>query len=140
MSTVKPGSKLKLTPEEVERLWNWGLHEDGLFANRVGFLGATQALMVTAFGSAGAGASPQDVRAWIAYAGMLVALASIYLWWYQIYRTMNPVKRLLESYIETYKVIRHGRRRWPGANTVQGVVFPVLFLFLWLVLRYKMAG
>ena len=96
--------------------------------------------MVGAFGLTQQNGIAQDAGTLIANVGMVVAFVSIYLWWYQIFRTLNPIKARLESHDKTYEIIRTGRSRWPGANTVLGLIVPIIFLSLWIVIRLTIIG
>lgn len=123
------------TPEQIQRLWEWILHEDHLFTNRANFLLVAEAMLFAGFATLLTDAS---INRWllvvVAAAGIIVTLVWLYIATVQNFLTMNPIKRILEEAAPEYGEIALGRRKpWP-CNVVLGIVLPSFLLVVWLAL------
>jgi hypothetical protein len=125
-----------LAKEEVQLLWQWSLHEDGLFTNRMNFFLVAESMLVAAYATlvAGTESSRSNAPLIVASTGMAVALVWAYLAWYQVKRTMDPVKRELRQTLQVYTGIVRGRRLLLPANVAIGYILPALLVIMWIVL------
>ncbi len=122
-----------LTPEQINRLWEWALHEDHLFTNRVNFMLVAEAMLFAAFASLLAGNSPHIVvLIAIGITGIIVTLVWLYTTAVQIFSTAKPIQTILKQVIPEYGDIAR-KRKWP-IHLVIGGVLPILLLCTWLVL------
>ncbi len=134
-TTEEPG---KLTRDQILWYWEWIVHEDTLFASRVNFFIAAEALLFAAFaallgnfGVITSHATKPIVFLLIECIGVLFALMWLYTATIQIYLTMRPLKEILNRNVPEYRVVTHGRIKFPGPNHVLGVFFPIAVVLAW---------
>jgi hypothetical protein len=138
---VRPGRSLE--PEERERLFTHGLHEENIFYNRLNVFLVCESLLFAAVVSALSGESRPErpVLALMCVVGVLVSL----LWWVAqanklaLYKTLVArARRELDEFRDTLET--NQREGWKGVlqncsgSTMLAHAFPVLFTAAWSVL------
>ncbi len=117
--------------DPTKRYWDWLLHEDDLFSNRLNFFLIAESMLLIAFAiNAYANSNLTKV---LGAAGLL----SVTLWCYvsavQIFSLINPIKIQLRRVLPEYKEIKD-ISLLADPNIWLGVVFPLLLIGIWVFL------
>jgi len=133
--------KYTLTPDERERLFAHGMHEEGVFYNRLNFFLVFESVLfaATLSGFSGKDAPPRLITIPICILGVIVSL----IWWYaQVnkLRLLHTLENRIEEHCDEFKeTIRLSREHWIvriswSASTVLAHVVPPTFMACWLYL------
>jgi len=126
-----------LSPEEKARLFTHGLHEEGIFYNRLNFFLVFESFLVAAAvsGFSGKGAPPFGFP--IAIVGLMVS----FLWWYAQVAKLAILKtleeRVEEAYLDFQETISLSTRKrqqyhlhW-SATRLLAHALPLIFVVWW---------
>lgn len=127
----------KLAADDRERIFTHGLHEEGIFYNRLNFFLVFESLLFAGIisGYSGKDAPPAAIATPICILGMLVSV----LWWYAqvnkliLLRTLEKrAEELFDEFRETVRLANEQRvlRVW-SANVVLAHALPSIFLTAW---------
>ena len=120
------------SPDEIQRMREWLMHEDRLFSERSSFMIVAEAMFFSAF--AVLAATPLHSSAMIiGIAGIIVAVVWIYTAAIQDFVFMRPIKKALDQMQpEFIKLIR--KSRFYRLNAALGIVLPCLLIVAWAAL------
>jgi len=130
----------ELEPEERERLFTHGLHEEGIFYNRLNVFLVCESLLFAAAVAGGNNGLPKGVVTFICGLGAVVSL----IWWYGQVNKLVLLKVLEQRCVEAFDEFRESiqmadQRRllheW-SSNRSLAHAFPLLFLLAWGFLFY----
>jgi hypothetical protein len=133
-------SSRKLRPDQCERLFAHGLHEENVFYNRLNFFMVCESLL---FAGAVSGLIVEEKSTWsliifICVLGVFVSL----LWWFAQVNKLVLLKILEDRLMDTFPEIRvsieaaNRKRRlhvW-SASAILAHALPAVFLLAWLYL------
>ena len=140
-----PDAPPKLTPEEINRLWQHGLHEEKLFHDRLNYFSLLEMGLLTIYGVM----YNKEPNLGFFLPLTVVALAFTLLWlviqtrhWNYWAHVVERQRRLIPEYRAT--VDEYTESKWSRAFTVSkllGVAIPAMFattwvaFFIWLIVR-----
>ena len=125
----------QLSKDQINRLWEWKLHEDYLFSNRINFFMVAESIFFAAFAALlVVRQNNSNLITILGIAGILFSLVWFYVLTVQIYFTIKPIKQILLEKLPEYQYIDHGRKRVERSNSLLGCILPLVFLFIWIVL------
>lgn len=122
----------QLDASELDRAWNWLLHEDNLLTNRLNFLLVAESMMMAAFAQL---INASEFASWIVLLGGL--------WFGVIWRrvirnqikfTLDPLKENCAQHWRFYASIRRHRQAAGGVNWSLGVFIPTIIILIWVSL------
>jgi hypothetical protein len=132
----------KLSREEKERIFTHGLHEEGIFYNRLNFFLVFESLLVAAFASSlsATGAPPTEINILVCVVGFFVSV----LWWYAQVNKLVLLRVLERRSLEAFREFRESiwmanqsrRLHVRDANEILGHGLPGIFVVLWLLIGY----
>jgi hypothetical protein len=136
--TIRHGKELE--PEERERLFTHGLHEEGIFYNRLNFFLIFESLLFAAAVAGGGDKPPKAVVVSLSILGLIVGV----IWWYAQVNKLVLLKvlekRCLEAFDEFRESVELADERRPfgtwNSNRFLAHAFPFLFLSAWSFLLY----
>jgi amino acid transporter len=120
-----------LTKAPVEHYWDWLLHEDDLFSNRINFFIVAESMLFIAFAI-----NSYDIRKLtiiIGLTGILFVLIWLYVSVCQVYFLINRIKAKLEEAWPEYQV-RKGVWLLGEPNIWLGIIFPSVLIVVWIFL------
>lgn len=125
------------TDDQINRIWQHGLHEEGLFNNRLNFFLVLESILffiVAAFINSGA-SRPFVLRSFTLF-GLLITLVWAYVQARQRYVLKVLEQRIRDTAPEFRATDRELlRTRWPISNlTLLTYVVPGLFVLVWIAL------
>jgi hypothetical protein len=116
-------------------LWQYRLHEDTIFYQRLNFFLVAESMLLVAFATFVSG--PENswvVRLIITALGLCVTFA----WLYVSHRQMiviRQIQQVAENHVPTYKYIRVNRpKTWPGSFRMLAYMVPLIVIVAWLFL------
>jgi hypothetical protein len=115
----------------TERYWDWPLHEDDLFSNRLNFFLVAESMLLIAFAINSYEIS--NLTKVLGAAGILAATLWCYVSAVQIFSLINPIKIQLRRVMPEYKEIKD-ISLLADPNIWLGVLFPLLLMGIWAVL------
>ena len=115
----------------TERYWDWLLHEDDLFSNRLNFILIAESMLLIAFAINSYGIS--NLTKVLGGAGILTATLWCYVSAIQIFSLINPIKIQLRRVLPEYKEIKD-ISLLADPNIWLGVLFPLLLMGIWVFL------
>jgi len=130
----------ELNDDERARLFTHGLHEEGIFYNRLHFFLVFESLL---FAAAVAGGSERPSPSFVGFVCILGLIVSV-MWWYAQVNKLILLKVLEERCLQAFAEFRESvdladDRRLLGtwsSNRFLAHAFPVLFLIAWGFLFY----
>ena len=145
MSTPPPGTKNDLVPDEVNRLWRHGMHEEKLFHDRLNYFSAIQVGLLGVF----AILYHKEPAVGVFVPLTAAALAFALLWlrvqvrhWRYCVHVNERIKRAVPEYARTLAAFAGpGRRDGLSISRPLAAAVPLLFaatwaaLFAWVLLR-----
>ncbi len=124
-------SRPTLSKAPSEHYWDWLLHEDDLFSNRINFFLIAETMLLIAF--AINAYDNANLTIIVGGAGILFASIWMYVSIFQIFSLINPIKRRLRETFPEYREVK--AIIWIGdPNLWLGIVFPAVLLTLWVAL------
>lgn len=115
----------------AERYWEWLLHEDDLFSNRLNFFLIAESMLLIAFAINSYANS--NLTKVLGAAGILTATLWCYVSAVQIFSLINPIKIRLRRVLPEYKEIKDISLP-ADPNIWLGVLFPLLLIGIWVFL------
>lgn len=115
----------------TERYWDWLLHEDDLFANRLNFFLIAESMLLIAFAINAYELS--SLTRVLGAAGILSASLWCYVSTFQIFSLINPIKDRLRNKSPEYGEVK-GIWLVGDPNIWLGVIFPLALIGIWIVL------
>lgn len=141
-SKNKIRSAKDLKPEELNRLFTHGIHEEGVFYNRLNFFLVFESLLFAAAiaGFSGKDAPPAAIIAPLCIVGVVVSI----VWWYAQVNKLVLLKTLEDRIKDAFDEFRETiwladqRRIFPiwSANLILAHTFPPLFVVVWSYMLY----
>ncbi|HEX6041069.1 hypothetical protein [Longimicrobium sp.] len=130
----------RLNPDQCERLFAHGIHEENVFYNRLNFFMVCEALLFAGAISGMMEDKPAS-RSLIVFICMIGTIVSL-LWWFAQVNKLVLLRTLEHRLIETFPEIRESieiadkRRKIPGwsVSAILAHALPALFLLAWLYL------
>ncbi len=124
----------ELSKAPVEHYWDWLLHEDGLFSNRINFFVVGESMLFIPF-AINSYKIPM-LTLILGLTGILFVLIWLYVSICQIYFLINRIKEKLEAKLPEYRV-RKGIWLLGEPNLWLGVVFPSVLIVIWIFLMIQ---
>jgi hypothetical protein len=115
----------------TERYWDWLLHEDDLFSNRLNFFLIAESMLLIAFAINSYEIS--NLTKVLGAAGILAAALWCYVSAVQIFSLINPIKIQLRRVLPEYKEMKD-ISLLADPNIWLGVLFPLLVIGIWIFL------
>ena len=131
MQDEKDHNAADLSRDPTRRYWDWLLHEDDLFSNRMNFFLIAESMLLIAFAI---NAYEVSNLTWIlGAAGILCALVWCYVSAFQIFSLINPIKEQLRNKSPEYREVKD---IWliGDPNIWLGILFPLVLIAVWIVL------
>lgn len=142
MSETKPEKLEELTPDQVARLWEHGMHEDKIFNNRLNFFLVLESVLLGVVAMLFGQNNPSSNRDFVLRVFMFTGLAITLLWAYVSARqkyVFDSLKERLREHLPEYAgtVRARKRARWPlSNNTLLAYVVPETFIVIWIILQF----
>lgn len=121
---------------QMERLWQWMMHEDNLFSARANIFMASQALLFSAMALKTGNTGSSEIVGVLSVIGIAFSVMWLYLWWYQTKKVLTPIKNILigktsDNYYAEFKHVKKLSNELLGAHTVLGCILPIIIIILW---------
>lgn len=134
-----PGVQAKLKPEEINRLWQHGMHEDKMFNDRLNFFLIFESVLLGVVGSL-YGKQPSAMKPILVVLAIL-GLALTIIWSFiqaKQRSTLKTLMRLLEDNLpefkETWDELRTKKWRRVSGTWVLTYLIPFLVAVVWIAL------
>jgi hypothetical protein len=128
-----------MSPEEQRRLWEWTLHEDGVFSERQSLFLVAESMLVAGYAAA---LAPGFRSAALAIAGFGAGLTLLWLvvsW--RLYLLVEYIQNQARAELPDYERLCKGRpSTWVRSRAVIAFGLPSLLLALWSVLLALRVG
>ncbi|MGH1429718.1 MAG: hypothetical protein ACRBB4_01240 [Neptuniibacter sp.] len=121
-------SELNLNPEQSQRLWNWLLHEDQLFATRTAHMLTIQSILAATWAAFG---KEPSVSVVLAIAGIFASIIWHEVTTVQVKQTQDPLKQVCKRIHPEYAAIKN--RRNISTNQILGKNLPKLVGCFWVL-------
>ncbi len=121
----------ELSKAPAERYWEWLLHEDDLFSNRLNFFPIAESMLLIAFAINSYANS--NLTKVLGAAGILTATRWCYVSAVQIFSLINPIKIQLRRVLPEYREIKDISLP-ADPNIWLGMFFPLLLIGIWIFL------
>jgi len=118
----------------VEHYWDWLLHEDDLFSNRINFFVVAESMLFIPF-AINSYKVPM-LTLILGLTGILFVLVWLYVSICQIYFLINPIKAKLEEQLPEYRA-RKGTWLLGEPNLWLGIIFPSALIVVWIFLMVQ---
>ena len=122
-------TEIAKTPEQKQRLWEWLLHEDQLFAARTSQMLTIQSFLIAAWAAFGKEIAVSIV---LTTAGILASIFWYFITKVQIDDTHTPLKEICKKLLPEYNAVAEPRKK--PLSIVIGIKLPIIIALLWLVL------
>ncbi len=123
--------------DQIERLWNWGLHEDNSFFARSNFFLLSVSMLFVAMTVFFSGERDNIVLVYIiGIAGVAISFMWLFQSWIHIHLTINKIKEIVRENLPEYGDIAKARTKFPSTLKIMGIYLPTLILLIWLAVLY----
>ncbi len=125
----------KYSEKQIDRLWEWLLHEDNLFTSRANFFLIAESMLFAAFAVLIVNTLLKPCLMFV-LGGAGVIFTIVWLYWaiVQIYLTINPIKAKLQKLLPEWSEIASGRRKVFATHLIFGIFLPSILLTVWIIL------
>jgi len=142
MSENNPIESAKPTSDELDRMWQHGMHEENTLNDRLNFFLVLESVLLGVVAMLLSQSNPPTNRDFMLRALLTLGLALTVIWAYVAARQKYIFdllrKRLRENlpeYAETRRIREQGR--WPISDiSLLSYVVPTLFILIWIALQF----
>jgi len=118
-------------------LWQYKMHEDAIFYQRLNFFLVTESMILVAFATLFS--SPHPTVSWIRVVTAVLGCVVTLVWGYVGARQRNVMKQIIgeaEKAIPIYKKIRQERANWFSSTWLLAYFVPAIIFLTWAALIY----
>ena len=136
-SVLTPSDPAQFDAGQIERLWNWLLHEGNLFNSRQQLFAVAEAMFFGAYATLTTAAQTQRWPVVVMIiAGGLSCVFWFYANYYQLKRTIYPLREVLKARLGEYVYVRNQSHGRLATTVLMGYAFPIALALAWLALFY----
>jgi hypothetical protein len=134
-SETRETNDFRPTPR-FDKLWEWSLHEDTLFSNRVNFMLVGESMLFAGFATLlSAQSLHKGALLTIGILGVLVSLVWLWVARKQLCLVNKPIQIELKKAWPEYEEMAGKREKWwQRPHNIIGVFLPIILMVAWVFL------
>lgn len=127
---MKNIKQIEISPQELERLWQWLLNEANLYTNRVNFYIVAQSMFFVAFAS-----SSRISKTFLvvcSLSGIFLSVTWLLMSKHQNDNIIKPLREVVYKNWDIGKTITKGQKKRLRTHFILGIVLPLFMIIMWL--------